>query len=268
MAANTPNLPARFEIRKLEPKHIPWAQAILTHSNVFCSPIWPVLYPNDKTARAYRFFTAVERICTLNIASGYSYGVFDKEYVFKRPASAATDGKLHWDPTNLTATEDDLIEQMDFPLVSVAMAYDGGEQRDESDWALVIETIRELGTLFVTLEKMDTRDKSIWKPGKLGEVMYRGGTSTRKDYEGYKLARGMADWLMREVAGMGFRAMQLGVGHAAVAKIYLNPPAPFKGEVVCRIDAATFEEEVDGQRVKPFERCGDVPMMRIWVEFK
>ncbi|KAK5656965.1 hypothetical protein OQA88_3488 [Cercophora sp. LCS_1] len=268
MTTNTLNLPPRFETRKLEPKHTPWAQALLSHSTMFCSPIWPVLCPTDKTVRTYRCFTALQHLCARNIASGYSYGVFDKEYVLKRPESVFEGGKLYWDETNLDATGDELLKQMDFPLVSVAMAYDGGEKRGESDWAGVIETILRLGTLLMTIDKLDERDKKIWKPEGLGEVMYRGGTSTRRDYEGFKLARSMADWLMREAAGLGFRGMQVGVAHPAIERIFLNPPAPFRGEVVSRIDALMFEELMDGEVVKPFEACGDVPMVRIWVSLE
>src|SRR4051794_9977437 len=112
MAPSNPiQTPSRYEIRPLTIDHLPWARAILTHSNIFRSPVWSKLYPSNQTARAYQFFTACERLMTLNTLSGLSYGLFDKRYVFKRPESAATGGKLYWDFDDLSATWEDLLEQ-------------------------------------------------------------------------------------------------------------------------------------------------------------
>ena len=50
----------RFEIRTLEPHHQNWARAIFAHSNlnVCCSPLWTVVYPDNRTGRAYAVFRA------------------------------------------------------------------------------------------------------------------------------------------------------------------------------------------------------------------
>ncbi|PTU20609.1 hypothetical protein P175DRAFT_0557294 [Aspergillus ochraceoroseus IBT 24754] len=40
---------------------------------------------------------AVEYLVSHQIASGLSYGVFDKEYKFNRPQSAPSGGALCWD---------------------------------------------------------------------------------------------------------------------------------------------------------------------------
>lgn len=48
------------------------------------------------------------------------------EYKFKRPTSKP-EGRLYWDATHPSADETgtELLEQMDFPLSSIALAYDG-----------------------------------------------------------------------------------------------------------------------------------------------
>ncbi|KAK5657564.1 hypothetical protein OQA88_3137 [Cercophora sp. LCS_1] len=268
--SNSIRPPPRFEIRPLTPEHIPWARAIITHSNIFHSPVWTKLYPTNQTARAYAFYAASEKLMTLNTLSGYSYGVFDTEYVFRRPESVSTGGKLYWDFNNTSATAEELLEQMDFPLVSIAMAHDAAEEgRDNSEWAAVIEKLPRLGTLFGEIEKMDTRDPKVWKPEEKLEVIYRGGTSTRADYEGLGLAKTLGHWCMVEWARAGFRAMQVGAAHPAVVRILLNPPKPFRGEVVARLNTLEYEEAgEDGAVVRPFAVAGDVPCVRIWVDFK
>lgn len=255
-------------IRKLESRHIPWAQAIITHSNIFHSPVWSKVYPDGQVERAYKFYNAVERLCELNIESGLSYGVFDAAYQFKRPESAAEGGKVYWDDTNLDATEEQLLEQMDFPLVSIAMSYDEGSGRDNSEWAPLIELMPLFGKLFSTVGPMDERDPESWKPKGPGEVLARGGTATRIDYEGHGLAKGVAHWIMFEAAAMGFRAIQIGLAHPAVQRMWMNPPPPFKAELIYSFNTATYEEEIDGVKSKPWAACGDTPFSKIWVTLR
>ena len=102
--AATFKLPPRYEIRKLELEHLDWIKAILTHSNIFCSPIWKVLYPDDKAKRTYAMFNMLDYHVLHGIHSGHSYGAFDTEYKFKRPESTATGVKLYWQHDNLNAT--------------------------------------------------------------------------------------------------------------------------------------------------------------------
>jgi hypothetical protein len=45
---NPSNLPPRYEIRQLTAEHSDWAKAIVLHSNMFHSPVWPVIYPEHK----------------------------------------------------------------------------------------------------------------------------------------------------------------------------------------------------------------------------
>ncbi len=54
--ASRADLPSRHEIRVLEAKHSDWAKAIVIHSNMFYSPVWPIIYPENKIRRAYDGF--------------------------------------------------------------------------------------------------------------------------------------------------------------------------------------------------------------------
>ncbi|KAK0625904.1 hypothetical protein B0T14DRAFT_561863 [Immersiella caudata] len=249
---STPSESSRFQIRPLHPSHIPFARTLLTHPNIFHSPVWSVLYPTAQTAHAYAFYTACKTPITLNTATGLSYGLFDTHYVFKNP-------------------EKELLEQMDFPLVSIAMAHDAAEPRDNSEWVEVINVIPRLATLFGEIEKLDEREESIWKPKETGQVIYRRGTSTRADYEGLGCAKMLAHWCMGEWKRRGYRGMQLGVAHKAVERIFtVGLPEGMKGEAVARLDTEGYEEVgEDGERVKPFEKVvGDVPCVRVWVDFE
>ena len=80
----------RYEIRPLRPEHITWAAALYAHANIFCSPLWAALYPENKTARAYRTFISVEPLVRHQVQSGLSVGVFDTRYKFKQVESAQT----------------------------------------------------------------------------------------------------------------------------------------------------------------------------------
>ncbi|KAK1752626.1 hypothetical protein QBC47DRAFT_432234 [Echria macrotheca] len=254
--------PTGFEIRKLEEKHADWAAAIISHSNVFHSPVWARLYPDEQTKRAYATFEAARSLMALNIASGLSYGVFDTNYQFKRPESAAEGGKLYWDTSanGLHATGADLIEQMDFPLASIAMAYDAGDPtRDGTEWAPLVACLPRFATLFHVIMEGDGRDPEAKKPKSMGVVVERGGTSTRRDYEGRGLAKAMGHFVLYEWANQGFRVMQVGAANQGVVNIFTKPPAPFKGEIVARMKTLEYEEEVDGEKIRPFAVCGDVP---------
>ncbi|CDM29120.1 unnamed protein product [Penicillium roqueforti FM164] len=52
----TLSLAPQYEIRLLGPEHEEWARAICIHINIFHSPLWPVVYPENNTQRAYQTF--------------------------------------------------------------------------------------------------------------------------------------------------------------------------------------------------------------------
>lgn len=126
------SLPARYEIRQLGPEHADWAAAIVCHSNAFYSTVFPVVYPDGQTARFHKAMKAAGYLVDHQINSGLSYGVFDTEFPYKQAESAAAGGKFYWDAesTRDDLTREDLLAAMDFPLVSVALAYDGVDKLD------------------------------------------------------------------------------------------------------------------------------------------
>ncbi|KAK4443184.1 hypothetical protein QBC34DRAFT_337366 [Podospora aff. communis PSN243] len=266
---NPSPLPARFQIRKIDAEHLPWVRAIFAHSNILCSPLWSVALPQEtRIDRVYKFWHAMEELMRINAIDSYSYGVWDTEYQFKRPESVATGGKLYWDETNLDATPEELLEQMDFPLVSVAVAYDGFKKPDMAVYNPIIKLVPLFGQLHHEMEKRDTRREEDRKPKREGEMIFRSGTATRRDYAGYGIAKGLGHWLMREVAGYGFGGMQIGVAHEALVRVFMNPPEPFVAEVAGEVDLRTFEVGEEGRVVRPTEVCGDVPFKMIVVKFR
>lgn len=266
--SNLLQLPPRFEIRKIEAKDLSWVRAIFAHSNMLCSPLWSVALPREtQTERVYKFYHTMENLMSLVALDGNSYGVWDTQYQFKRPESASTGGKLYWDENKLDATSEQLLEQMDFPLISVAVAYDGINKPDMSLYGPIIKLIPLFGHLHGAMEKGDIREPEAQKPKTAGEMLFRAGTATKADYGGLGIAKGLAHWLMREVAGKGFQGMQIGIAHAALEKVFMNPPAPFTAKIVSVVDLAEFEVEENGVKTKPCAACGDVPFKKIYISF-
>ena len=81
-----------------------------------------------------------------------SFGIFDTQYKFKRPESASTQGKLYWDENDLDSDGAALLQQMDFPLVSVALAYDGSQPLDMPRMMPLLEVLPLFATIYGVLE--------------------------------------------------------------------------------------------------------------------
>ena len=248
---STSALPSRYEIRPLGPEHNSWANAIVSHSNMFYSLLWPVIYPENKTARLYATYKGIDYLVTHQIDSGLSLGVFDKEWKPKYPESAATGGKLLWDFDDETADADKLLDQMDFPLVSVALSYDSINAIDMSKMADAIATLPAFATVYGGLAANDKRDPQTWQATEAGQVLFRNATSTRRDHEGKGLMKILAHYLMHKSAKEDFRGIQIETISDAVAHVWSNPPAPYSGEIVSSIDSATYEE-LDDQGNKSY----------------
>ncbi|KAM4055904.1 hypothetical protein HRG_002830 [Hirsutella rhossiliensis] len=246
-------LPPRYEIRVLGPEHIEWVSALVTHTNIFHSPVWPVVYPDDKTARLHDAMRNVEYLVRHQVESGHSLGVFDNEYQFKRDQSKATGGRLYWDQDDTEASGDQLLEQMDFALVSVALAYDSAHPLDHARMEGLIGAMPLYATFYGALERLDPRPRSSWAADKPGELLLRNATNTRSDYEGRGLMKKMAHCMMHTAAAKGFRGIQIETLSDAVQHVWANPPPPFSGQVVSAFDTLTYEEEDEGgDKVYPF----------------
>ncbi|OQE31241.1 hypothetical protein PENSTE_c001G08995 [Penicillium steckii] len=263
-----PQLPPRYEIRSLGPEHLDWVGAICAHTNMFHSPVWPILYPENKTQRAYKMFQTGEYMMRHQIDSGLSLGIFDKEYQFKRPESEATGGKLYWNLENTDATENELEDQMDFPLVSVAMAYDGINPLDMEKMKPLIATVPLFATAYKALNEQDKRDPASWKPTGPMQVLMRNATSTRGTHEGHGLMRCLAEEMMRRSAAQGFRGIQIETGSEAVLKVWSTPPAPFKENVIGKVHTTTYSEQNEsGETIYPF-RPADLNLGKVYVDLQ
>lgn len=257
--ANPSSLKPRYEIRKLEPKHWTWVSAIVIHSNLFHSPIWPAVYPNNITANAHFGLKAAEYLIMHQINSGMSFGVFDTEYKFKREESKAIGGKLYWDESEpsvqetqgLDAESKRLLDQMDFPLVSVALSYDAADPLDHDKMGPVMACLPLFGLLYHILAEGDTRDPNPSNPTGHGQVLFRNATSTRREYESEKIMAGLARWLMHEADERGFRGIQIEALHDAVNHVWSEPPSPYKGTIVSEFHTATWKDEKGEIAFKP-----------------
>ncbi|KAF3407711.1 hypothetical protein DPV78_000908 [Talaromyces pinophilus] len=255
----------RYEIHKLTAKHLPWAKAIITHSNVFHSPLWPAIYSLNKTQRAYALFSACDYMMAHQIASGLSYGVFDTQYKFKRADSVATGGALYWDAeANPEATGEELLNQMDFPLVSIAMALDQFDPLDEARLGPLVETLPFYADLYHEFDRLDTRQAASWKATAPGQVMLRNGTSTRADYEGAGVMKELAHFLMRRAAEEGFRAISIECLHDAVCHVWMNPPDPYKARLIVQFNINQYKKEDESI---PYPNV-DQLASRVFVELK
>ncbi|KAL4901971.1 hypothetical protein BDW74DRAFT_181128 [Aspergillus multicolor] len=245
----------RYEIRKLEPKHLEWAKAIISHSNVFHSPVWAKLYPENQAERFRATFNGTTYLVQHQIASGLSYGVFDTEYQFERAESAATGGAMYWgEEWNPSFTSDDILARMDFPLASIALAFDAADPIDMRQVVPLFapEALPHFAAFAPFLDAGDTRDPSTWEAKGPRQVLKRMGTATRPDYMNTGITKTMAHWLMWEAAWKGFRGINIECYHDAVNHIWTHPPSPFKAELVARVRVNEYEKDEAGEPVRPF----------------
>ncbi|KAI1619770.1 hypothetical protein EDD37DRAFT_190652 [Exophiala viscosa] len=267
-STNPSNLPARYEIRRLTEEHLPWTIAVGFHSNAFYSPIWPATYP-DAGQRFIGGFSAGEYLLRHQIVSGHSFGIFDLEYKFKREESKPN-GKLYWDLNKIDASPEELHEQMDFPLVSIAMSYDGINPLDLEKMGPLMKVLPAFETTYSMINERDPR-KDIWKPTGPKQVLLRNATATRHDAEGKGLTRKLADFLMRYAAEQGFQNIQSVTAHDAVFSVWSNPPRPFNSTLICEFNTqdAIEEKQVNGETVMT-KVFGDAKqrVTKVWVELK
>ncbi|KAH6633936.1 hypothetical protein B0J18DRAFT_414782 [Chaetomium sp. MPI-SDFR-AT-0129] len=291
MSSTTTALPDGYYIAQLRAEHLPWVQAIVAHTMSFDSPVWSrVHYPDGgPTQRAYDMYHAMETSSLQSIKSGLSYGVFWAEHRPKsspatpdqaESANTETDnsstGALHWDFTNPHATRGQLLEQMDFPLVSIAMSKDAAESSSTTvnplsstttttthkPWAAIVDGHRDISD---TLKALDPRRPSLYSPASKGLVARRSGTHTRGDHANRGLAKALAHFIMHKVLReLGYQAILIHAGGEGLNRVWLNPPAGegFRAEEVSKFDTKGYVREADGKRV-----FGDAEVVskRIWV---
>lgn len=259
-------LPPRYEIRPLLPAHTPWANALIMHASLFASPVWSAIFtdPPSRTKMCYAMFKSARYLMSHQINSGLSLGIFDTQYNFTRPESAGTGGKLYWDLEDESADEKTLLEQMDFPLVSVALAYDSFEPFDAAEVKELLELLPQLGVRNRALQARDERDARKWEATGPGQVMFRNGTATKAG-EGEKgFMKVLAKYMMRKAAEEGFRGIQILCLHDAVNHVWTHPPNPYRAEVVASFNCASDEDE----GIKQAFRGSDQEITKVYVTLK
>ncbi|PGH05339.1 hypothetical protein GX51_03060 [Blastomyces parvus] len=263
-------LPPRFEIRQLGPEHIEWAKALHCHSNSFISPVWPKLHPEFPPWVVYDSYAAFDHLIRHQVESGLSYGVFDTEYKFKNPESAKTGGKLYWqkpttDAEREATTQASLLEQMDFPLVSIALSFDDFYPLDMEKMMPLFSISPAFPFILGQINAADIKGPDFGKPSGPGQIIQRNSTATREDYNGMGLMKSLAHWLMRELAGKGYKGIKIEGFSDAVFHVWTQPPQPYKAEVLSQINLKDFAGEVESMGEKITLNYVDQAISRIYV---
>jgi hypothetical protein len=259
-------VPNGYEIRPLQPEQLEWVKAIVGHAMAFDSPIWSVELPEGQTKRAYELAEANHASARHCIESGLSYGVFIKAWA-PRYTDTKQGGELRWNKEDTKAPKEKLLEQMDFPLVSVALSQDAAKSKPSPDPST--PPCRSFGQILDGHEAIrdnlstENQKKGIaWKPskGKEGEgsVVKRSGTCTRSDHAGKGLAKALTHYVMREMYEKGYQAIQIDSGSDAVSKVWENPLGPYQVDVVSEFDTSAHPK---------FKRA-KVVNKRIWVTLR
>ncbi len=274
---NPSSLKPRYEIRKLELEHIDWANAIVSHSNAFYSTIFPVCMPEDMSSRCHRMLDAMDYLVRHQVSSNLSFGVFDTQYEYKTEEARNLGGKLFWDPSEsrikniekeqgMEAAAQKMLQQMDFPLVSVALSYDLDKPLDPAGFKDLVSDacLPQFPIIYQVLGASDKREPESWKSTGPGQVMMRNATSTRRDYEGQGIMAALARWLMREAAQRGYRGIQIEAISDAVIHVWKTAEPPFQGIVVSEFQTEEYKNE-DGKN--PFAPAKQ-QAAKVWVDLK
>jgi hypothetical protein len=67
----------------------------------------------------------VDYLVRHQIKSGMSFGIFDKRHDVQTTEIRFSQGKHYWDPNDVESDGASLLQQMNFPLMSVALSYGG-----------------------------------------------------------------------------------------------------------------------------------------------
>lgn len=257
--SNFTQVRAGYEIRQLKKEHLDWVAAIVGHTMSFDSPIWSKTYPDGQTERAYKLAAAIKPSSRNCIESGLSYGVFKSDWAPRYPDTNPW-GELRWDTKDLSATREQLLDQMDFPLVSIAMSKDMAApnpavSKDHIPWANELEghsLIRD------TLKQGDTsgREKAVKNNGVEGVSVRRSGTHTRGDYSRKGFSKALAHDVMKRMAEKGYREILIHTGSPHVNNVWEHPPAPYTCVVASTFNTTTRQDKFGSAKVN----C-----LRIWV---
>lgn len=129
----------------------------LAHTNVFHSPLRPITYPENRTQRAYQLFRTGHYIIKHHINPWKPLGITNTS---TNDSSLRLPGQAILEPAvdDESATKSEPAEQMDFPLVSSAMAYDGINKLDMARIMPMIAALPLFEKVVTALEEQDQRD--------------------------------------------------------------------------------------------------------------
>ncbi|KAH8173170.1 hypothetical protein LIA77_07425 [Sarocladium implicatum] len=262
-----PGLPPRYEIRVVPEEHQEWISALMCYGFVHRTKLWMALVPDDeKVPLTLRAYVGVKDLALHMIRSGKTIAVYDKEYVYKRPESAASGGKLWWDVNDKAATRAQLLEQMDFPLVHLAAAFDQFDKPSPEVQSAASGSLPPMAHAFRALASKDPRPPEEATASGFQQTLSRVATVTQEGYEGQKLMKLTAHYMMRKTAEEGFRGMQIQAFADAVAHVWSNPPEPFKVRKICELDYYNYEEtNEDGETTFPF-RPADFTATKLFID--
>ena len=249
---NNHDLPSRYEIRQITAEHSEWARALIIYGFLLRTSIWTPLLLEPKTANALRALDKLSDYVDHAVNSGMSYGIFDTEYEYRFPKSEAIGGNLNWrdlDPDDPYLSLK-MIQAMDFPLVSMAMAYDFYYERPLGD---IMDILPLHPAMMQQLGKVDTRPLETWFPKGPGEVVCRTGTVTVPGYERRGLATALCKFMILEMQRRGFRGLMIGAQGRTIHRLHCEPPGNCKSTVLHHYDVEAIElDDADGKKIKPY----------------
>lgn len=257
------SLPSRYEIRKLNPEHEVWYRALMVHGMLLRAPVWRPVIPKPEVKTLLQAFDTLRLYYAHTFQNGLSYAIYDKEYVFKRPESAATNGALYWheidveDPDLEEKGEQWMLEKMDFPIIALALSYDLVEPPPRESMGVMATLAPLWGQMMAKYAEAILGNTGFMpQPTGAGQYIHRSGQVTRLDYEGRGLGKLFSWWVMYEMASKGYRGILVGAGNFTITRIWLHSDAPFESTAILQQDMEELEVEFEGEKVSPYVGAG------------
>ncbi|KAI1385387.1 uncharacterized protein F4822DRAFT_412921 [Hypoxylon trugodes] len=256
-------LPSRYEIRLITPDLANKILALIYFNNFFESSVWSGIYEGQlvkKALETYHASKAFYQMPELVPNNGLSYCIWDKEFVFKKPESAAVGGACYWDDFDLNDPDlevngkQKLLDALDFPIVSFGLSIDKFAPGDMREWEALMKVLPLNKGLKDYYAAHDPRPKGSWEPTATGQVIDRVGTGTREAYQGQGIMKALAKFIMLEMKARGYRAIQISCGDARVHHVWTNPPPPFRSSTLVSLPMWFYEIEEDGKKIRPYEK--------------
>jgi hypothetical protein len=266
-------LPERYYIGEIDSSVAEWCKALMIYGFMLRTSIWTPILREPKTANALRALKLLSDYFDHAITSGLSYGVFDTEYQSKHPQADVGIGKLHWDQLDPKDPylRIKMIEEMDFPLVSVALSYDFFNQRKADFEPSILEILPLHPVMMSILAQEAPGPQDPRWPQAPGEVVCRTGTVTKPGYERRGLMTALNKFVILEMRSRAYRNLIIGTAGngLSVHHVYTNPPDGCGSEVLHHYDVETMElDGEDGQKFKPYVGCELKEGWMVWVDLQ